>query len=132
MNQRILTVTMLLCLLIGMNGFAGSGKGEDKDTGVQHQILPRGVQDFSDGEVTTIERPIEIVPGDEYYTVSGAYYGCLIKREVSGNFLKIEIGDASITYELPGEQPFGKVKVVEGVPEEKKDKPKSFSYRGDF
>ncbi len=130
MKQRILTVTMLLCLLIGMNGFTGSGKGENKDTGVQYQILPRGVQDFSDGEVTMVESPIEIVPGDEYYTVSGAYYGCLIKRQVSGNFLKIEIGDASIAYELPGEQPFGKVKVVEGVLEEKKDRPKSFSYKG--
>ncbi len=131
MKQRILTVTMLLCLLMGMNGFVGSGRDENlKDTGVQYQILPRGMQDFSDGEITMVESSIEIVPGDEYYTVSGAYYGCLIKREVSGNFLKIEIGDASIAYELPGEQPFGKVKVVEGILEEKMDKMKSFSYKG--
>jgi RHS repeat-associated protein len=134
LKGSIVVVVVLVSMVAGTSTFSDiEGKNEFSHEQVLYQIPQRGVQDFSDGDITFEDTPIEIVPDEEGYTVSGAYYTCSITKELSGVFLKIQVGDAWIAYELPEEQPFGKIQDVKGSPDEKESKdahsPKCFEYK---
>ncbi len=110
---------VFVVLLVNMS-FLGIGSEENSNL-VQHrhEVVRKGVQDFSDGKIVMVENPVEVVVEDEYCSVSGVSYSCLIKRDLSGDLLQFYVGDASIMYDIPGKQPFGKLHAVEGVYEEK-------------
>ncbi|MGC1121264.1 MAG: hypothetical protein WBA22_09230, partial [Candidatus Methanofastidiosia archaeon] len=135
MLKGLIVIMIVLISMVAGTGSSSNieGRNEFSHEQVLHQIPQRGVQDFSDGDITFKDTLIEIVPDEEGYTVSGAYYTCTITKELSGVFLKIQVGDAWISYELPGEQPFGKIQDVKGSPDERESKdthsPKCFEYK---
>ncbi|MGC1120329.1 MAG: hypothetical protein WBA22_04470, partial [Candidatus Methanofastidiosia archaeon] len=100
LKGSIVVAVVLVSMVAGTSSFLDiEGKNEFSHQQVLYQIPQRGVQDFSDGDITCEDTPIEIVPDEEGYTVSGAYYACTITKELSGVFLKIQVGDAWIAYE---------------------------------
>jgi len=122
-----------------MSSFVGSKVGSEENCErslVQYCIPRRGVQDFTHGEIVMVERPVEVILDDEYCSVLGMSYNCFMKRESSEGLLTFQKGDASIAYDIPGEQPFGKLNTVEGLCEERGDDQgnglKSFVYEGIF
>ncbi|MBU7028280.1 MAG: hypothetical protein HXS48_15215, partial [Theionarchaea archaeon] len=130
---------MVFLVLILMSSFTGSKVGSEENCerfSVKYSIPRRGVQDFTDGEIVMVERPVEVVLDDEYCSVLGMSYNCLIKKELSEGLLTFQKGDASIVYDIPGEQPFGKLNTVEGFCKERGDDQgqgiKSFVYEGIF
>ncbi|MBU7038651.1 MAG: hypothetical protein HXS52_12035, partial [Theionarchaea archaeon] len=134
LRRSMVVAVVLVSMVAGTSSFCDSeGRKESLSEQVFYQVPQRGIQDFSDGEIVYEDTAIEIVPDEEGYTISGAYYTCTITRELSGVFLKIEVGDAWIAYELPGEQPFGTIQDVRGSPDERESKdahsPKCFEYR---
>ena len=130
---------VVFLVLILMSSFAGSKMGSEENCEsslVQYCIPRRGVQEFSDGEIVMVERPVEVSLDDEYCSVLGMSYNCFIKRGLSEGFLTFQKGDALIMYDIPGEQPFGKLNAVEGFCKERGDDQengmKSFVYEGIF
>ena len=113
-------VLVLACVLI-LN-ISGIGMGEEDGdlivAAVSHEVLKRGVQDFSDGEIVMVEKSVDVVVEEEYVSVSGSNYECSIKKELSDNFLTFRRDDAFIVYRFPEGQPFGQLNAVEGVLEE--------------
>ena len=112
-------VAVFVILLVNMS-FLRVGSEENSDlVQYRYEVVRKGVQDFSDGKIVMVENPVEVVVDEEFCSVTGVYYNCLIKGELSEDFLTFSVGDASIVYDIPGEQPFGKLYEVEGVYEEK-------------
>ena len=104
-------VLVLACVLI-LN-ISGIGMGEEDGdlivAAVSHEVLKRGVQDFSDGEIVMVEKSVDVVVEEEYVSVSGSNYECSIKKELSDNFLTFRRDDAFIVYRFPEGQPFGQL-----------------------
>ncbi|MBU7038803.1 MAG: hypothetical protein HXS52_12800, partial [Theionarchaea archaeon] len=134
LRRSMVVAVVLVSMVAGTSSFRDSeGRKESLSEQIFYQVPQRGIQDFSDGDILYEDTPIVIVPDEEGYTVSGAYYACSITKELSGVFLKIEVGDAWIAYELPEEQPFGTIQNVRGSPDERESKdrysPKCFEYK---
>jgi hypothetical protein len=107
---------LVVCVLVLNSGGLGVGNEQalEEQMQAQYQVPQRGVQDFSDGSITMMEKDIEITEEDDYYSVSGVYYNCSLNKEVPGRVLTFQVGDASIVYDIPAIQPFGELKTVEG------------------
>ena len=98
---------IFVVLLVNMS-FFGIGSEENSNlVQFQYEVVRKGVQDFSDGKIVMVENPVEVVVENEFCSVTGVNYNCLIKRELSEDLLQFYVGDASIVYDIPGEQPFG-------------------------
>jgi RHS repeat-associated protein len=112
---------IVICVLVLNSGGLGVGNEQDleEQMQVQYQVPQRGVQDFSDGSIAMVEKEIEITEEDEYYSVSGVYYNCSLKKDVPGRVLTFQVGDASIVYDIPAMQPFWELKTVEGFCEKR-------------
>ncbi|MBU7016455.1 MAG: hypothetical protein HXS44_03025, partial [Theionarchaea archaeon] len=117
MKKEVLVLTCVL--ILNISGIRmGEEDGDLIVAAVSHEVLKRGVQDFSDGEIVIVEKPVDVVVEDEYVSVSGSNYECFIKKELSENFLTFQKDDAFIVYQFPESQPFGEVDAVEGDLEE--------------